>query len=169
MSVTIIVGEMGSGKSTELKRRFLSKTKRNVLCYALIQKDMGNYTYDSDFRNLVERGVVMKETMFVIDEARTAIPDAKPQPTKKEWDKKLVTWFLNSRKCGNMIFIVFHGLSEIPVWLLMYTNFLIRYNTIDQINYQITRFRSFPAVVKSLEDFPTIPKFKYDQITLRKP
>ena len=166
--IVIIVGEMGSGKSTLLKPRFLKKSKKQKLCYALMQKDLGNYPYESNFVEYVNKAVRMKDSMFVIDEAKTCIPRKEPDASKKDFDRKLITWMLNSRKCNNAIFVVFHGLREIPLWLLMYTNYFIRFGTKDQINFQKLRFNSFQPIVDSLEDNPNIPKYQYDEICIRK-
>ncbi len=165
--VVIIVGAKGYGKSSYLKKNFLTVSKKEKLCYALMKQDLGNYKYEGDFRRYVEIGVTKKDTLFVIDEAKTAIPKKEPTPADDEWDKKFVTWFLNSRKCNNMIFIVFHGWREIPLWLLMYIDYVVRFDTKDQLNVQKTRFSSFDDIVESFNVNKTIPKYQYDEIKIR--
>ena len=164
--VTIIVGALGSGKTSLLKNRFLKKTKKQKLCYALMQQDLGDYTYIRDFREYIEQGVKMKDVLFVVDEAVTAVPKKQPDPTKKKFDRELLTWLLNSRKCNNVIFFIFHALQDIPVWLLKYSTFIIRFDTVDQMNFQKTRFASFPTLVNSIKTNPRIPKYQYDEIKI---
>lgn len=167
MGVYLVIGQSGSGKSTFLKTKFLQKSKREKLCYALMKRDLGDYPYESNFRNYIEIGCRKSNTMFVLDEAKTCIPKKEPSPAEDEWDKKFVTWFLNARKCNNMIFIVFHGWREVPLWLLMYTNRVIRFNTKDQIDVQRRRFFSFDEIVESFDAFPKIPLYEFDEIKIR--
>lgn len=166
MAIYIVVGEMGMGKSTHIKKRFLSKTKRKISCYNLIANDFEGLPCVNDFESFIDEGVFDSNTLFVVDEASTAIPLEKPNP-KKEFGRKLLTWLVNSRKCNNPVFFVFHSLKEIPVWLLMYSNYFIRFNTLDQIDVQKRRFKSYQNIVDSLNDFPIIPKYKWDEFAIR--
>ena len=172
--VNILVGAMGSGKTTYLKNNWLKPTKKEVLCYALIKKDLGNYAYESNFKKYIDKAVLKKDTLFIIDEAKRALPKKEPDPTlfvingKKKFDYDLITWFLNSRKCNNAIFIVFHSFRDIPLWLLMYTNYIIRFGTKDQIHVQKRRFIDSEPIIESFENYPTLNNFSFDEIKIQK-
>ncbi len=171
--VTLVIGEMGSGKTSYLKSTWLYKTIKKILCYALMRADMGNYEYERNFKQYIEKAVTKSDMLFVVDEAKTAIPKKEPDASqymitgKKKFDYELVTWFLNSRKCNNAIFIVFHGWREVPLWLLMYTNYVVRFRTKDQINIQKRRFESFQPIIDSFENYPTMKRFEYDEIKIQ--
>lgn len=171
MGVVIIVGDFGAGKSTYLKNNFLNKTKKKKFVYALMKRDMPNLPYYSDFVEMVSDGVKVTDSLFVIDEASTCMPREQPDTRKggrKGEDAKLIlTWFLNARKCNNMIFIVYHALEEVPKWLVKYSDYFVRFRTNDMLQYQINRFRSFPSIVQSLQKYPTLPNFKFDTVKLR--
>lgn len=165
--IIIVVGDFGAGKTTMLKTQFLKPSKKEKLIYALIKKDLGDYPYERDFKEYINIGVTKANTLFVIDEASTAIPNKQPEPSKKDFDNKLITWFLNARKCNNYIFIVYHTLREIPIWLISYSDYFLRFRTNDLLQHQRNRFISFPNVVKSIDTIPTMKNFEYDEIKVR--
>lgn len=171
MAISIVVGDFGAGKSSMLKTRFLNRSKKEKLVYALMKKDMPDYPYESDFRTYVKKSVRMANSLFVIDEASTCMPTEQPDVHKKGeagiFNRNLLEWFLNARKCNNMVFIVYHAIEEIPKWLVKYCDYFIRFRTNDMLQYQINRFRSFPNIVKSLKEIPTMENFEYDEIKIR--
>jgi len=165
--VNIVVGDFGTGKTTYLKNNFVLKTKRDTLIYALISQDFGGLHCERNFKKYVDLAVTKSNTLFIIDEAKTAIPKQEPDVSRGDFDYKLVTWFLNARKCNNFIFIVFHSLREIPIWLISYSDMFIRFRTNDLFQHQLNRFQSFPPIVESIKEFPNMPNFTWDEITIR--
>ena len=166
--VSIVIGGFGEGKTTMLKTNYLKKTKNKKRIYCLVKNDFADLGLQAErsFKVFVRDAVKQTNTMFVVDEARSALKHKEPD-AEKEHDRLLITWLLNARKYNNMVFIVFHSFHEIPVWLLMYSHYILRFNTQDQLNYQRTRFSSYPNIVKSIDDFPTIQKYEYDEIKIR--
>lgn len=166
--VVIIVGEMGMGKTTYIKS-FLNRTKKKKIIYALIQKDFGKVSnFHTNIRSFVSQCVLEKDSINVVDEAKTAFSHNDPNPNRKDnHERNLLVWLENSRKCNNAILISFKMLRDIPLWLLGYCNFFVRFQTNDQINIQARRFDSFPNIVKSLNDYPVIKKFSCDEIKIR--
>lgn len=167
MPVYLVIGEMGMGKSTHVKERFMDKWKREIMAYNLIADDFEGIPCIHDFDEYLDEAVYKSNTLMIVDEASTCIPEKKPNP-RKPFGKKILTWFVNSRKCNNPVFIIYHSYKDVPLWVLMYSNFMIRFNTMDMLDIQKRRFRSYPKVVESFEDFPTIPKFKFCDIVIRK-
>lgn len=163
--VILLTGAKGSGKTTLIKTKFLI-SKKNKLAYTLIGSDL-NIPSESNFNKYLDKAVFLNNTIFIVDEASTAIPWRRPDPTKREFDRKLVTWFLNSRKCNNYIFIVYHSIEEIPHWLIKYLDYILRFRTTDLLQYQIQRFKSFDKIVESLKSYPHIQNFEYDEIKLQ--
>lgn len=165
--VNILVGDFGTGKTTYLKKNFVNRTKKDKLIYALISKDFDGLPCERNFKTYVDKAVSKKDTLFIIDEARTAIPKQEPDVSRGDFDRNLITWFLNARKCNNFIFIVFHSLREIPIWLISYSDMFIRFRTNDLLQHQINRFQSFPAIVESIHEQPTMKNFDWQEITIR--
>lgn len=172
--IVIIVGDFGAGKTTFLKEKFLNKTQKQKMVYALIKKDIGGNVYNN-FKSYIGDAVKLSNTTFVVDEAATALPRKEPDPSKGKFPLELLTWFLNARKCNNAVFIVYHTLREIPIWLISYSDYFIRFKTNDLIQFQKMRFQSFPNIVQSLEknNFPKNIRasfgktFFYDELKLR--
>lgn len=163
----ILVGASGMGKTTEIKRH-IAKSKKTKLGYALISQDFeGVIPIERDFKTFVDKAVKMKNTMFIIDEASTALPNEQPDATKNTFERNLKIFFLNSRKCNNVVFIVYHTMREVPVWLIAYANYFLRFNTSDQLQHQLTRFQSFPTIVKSIQENPIIPKYEYEELFIQ--
>ncbi len=172
--IVILVGSLGTGKTTYLKKKFLNKTKKNKLIFARVKQDIGGKVY-TNFKDYVSDAVLLSNTTFVVDEAKTAIPRNEPDVSKNKFGVDLITWFVNSRKLNNPIFIVYHSLRDIPVWLLGYTNYFIRFTTIDQFQHQKNRFQSFDSLcerLKSPKQFSKCYKeygktFYYDEILIQ--
>lgn len=167
MAIIVIVGEQGAGKGSVLKSRFLVIPKEK-LCYALIRADLGeNLTYIRNRDEYINKACTMKDTMFVIDEAQTFFSKKEPDSANNPMDRKMMEWFVNQRKCNNMILIVYHSLRDVPLWILTHTNYFLRFNTKENLNIQKTRFSSHPNIVTSIENYPVIEKLEYDEIKLR--
>lgn len=166
--VTIVVGEMGWGKTTYLKEWLDRAKQRNKgsLIYCCVSEDFRNENPITSRAKYLDQAVKMKNTLFIVDEAVTFMPSEKPDIEKKEgW--QLYTWLVNSRKLNNMIFVVFHSLRDVPLWLLMYTKVFARFQTMDQVNVQARRFKSYTPLYNNLQKFPSLPKFECEEILLR--
>lgn len=170
--VIIIVGEMGSGKTTYIKN-FSSRLKdKQTLIYLRLKDDyegkkVKKFTNFMDFINQAKKS---KDTLLLIDEAFTCLPK---QLTIKMNNpshphNKLADMLVNTRKMNNFLFIILHSLKQIPTeWLLDYCDYLVRFNTKDKLQYQINRFETFPNIVESLEKIPKLPKYKSITLKLR--
>ncbi len=174
--VTVVIGDFGTGKTTYLKEKFLKHSKKKKLVYALISKDFGGIPTFRNFKMYMNEASKMSDSVFIVDESATALPRKEPDPTKNPFNYQLLCWFLNARKCNNSLFLVFHTMREVPIWLIAYSDYFIRFRTNDLMQHQIMRFSSFPNVVKSLEKPPTQfnksfycygKKFDYDEIRVR--
>jgi hypothetical protein len=166
--IIIIVGAMGSGKTTLMKEKFIKGCKMNAEAFAPKPKDFAeckNVKVYPDFTFMLKNSKNKVDTLYVVDEAFTVIPKKEPDVTK-QYEKDLAEWLVNSRKCNNLIFMVFHSLKQVPTWLLAYSEVFIRFGTMDQLQFQKNRFDSFPPVVESLEKYPRIKKYEYDEIIL---
>lgn len=167
--VVIVVGEMGMGKTTYIKENFLNRTKKKKIVYALVQKDFGKVDeFHNNIKSFVSSVVLKHDTINVVDEAKTAFGHKEPDVNRKDQhDRNLVVWLENSRKFNNAIIISFKMLRDIPLWLLGYCNYFVRFNTMDQIQFQVQRFKSFPNITDSLENNPVLEKYVCDEIKIR--
>lgn len=167
--VAIITGEMDMGKTTYVKEHFFNKSKKKKMVYALIKKDFKeDVIFFNNIKPFAAEAVKLHDTIFFVDEAKTCFTHDELDPTRKDpLDRNLLIWLENSRKVNNAIFISFKMLRDIPLWLLGYTQHLVRFKTMDQLDRQITRFKSFPTIVESLETYPTLERFDCDEIKIR--
>lgn len=157
------------GKTTLIKKKFL-RTQKNKMVYALMSDDfldVPKIKVVRNFKQFVSEAINHKDTIHIVDEAKSAIPRNEPEANKNEFEDNLIKWFLNARKYNNFIILIYHSLRDIPVWLLMYTKFLLRFNTLDQLDRQTMRFNSYPNIISSIKENPTIKKFEYDEIKVR--
>ncbi len=129
--------------------------------------DVKRIRSNNNFKQFLREAVKEKDSLHIIDEAKTAIPRNEPEANSSEFEDNLIKWILNSRKVNNFVVVVFHSLRDVPVWFLMYTNYFIRFGTNDQIQHQLNRFQSYESICKSLKENPTISKFEYDEIKIR--
>lgn len=166
--VIINVGSPGTGK-THLCKDYIEIVKKQPLVYATLEKDFSFPIIDDE--NLFwELASKRKDTCILADEAETTIKKLDPQRTANKLVQLQVKCFGNARKLNNLYLINFHALGQIPEWLLDcgVVTIINRFQTVDKIQKQIRRFESFPSLVQSLEEFPTIDKYTYDAIVLRK-
>ena len=166
--IIINVGEPGTGK-TKLCKDYIEIVKKQPLVYATMEKDFSFPIIEDEdiFWNLCDR---RKDTCILVDEAETTIRKNDPQRTANKIAKLQVRCFGNARKLNNLYLINFHALAQVPEWLLDCggVTLINRFQTKDKLQKQIRRFESFPDLVSSLEELPTIEKFKFDPIILRK-
>jgi hypothetical protein len=166
--VIILAGDFGAGKTTYAKKNFIEPAKQRVLAYALLKKDLPGVPTTTDFVGFVTNAVKLNNTTFFIDEASTAFPDEKPDARRSTFNRNMLVWLLNARKFNNILIIVYHDMGEIPLWLVKKSDYFVRFRTNDLLQYQISRFSSFPNIVKNLKDHPTMPDYKYYELQLRK-
>lgn len=149
--VTIIIGDYGTGKTTLLKKKFLSHTKRNKKIIAPVPEDFPNMKVETDFEAYMKDAVKLTNTFFVVDEAVTCIPMKQPDASSNDHNKRVLTWLVNARKFNNAIFFVYHDFNETPLWIFRKADFVLRFQTNDQLDIQKRRFITFPKIVRSFE------------------
>ncbi len=167
-----LVGELGAGKTSYIKK-FAAKAKaKQIICYLRISddwddKNVSTYTNFAEFLNYANK---QTNTLFIIDEAYTCLPKKLNIKMGKPNDihNKLADFLVNCRKLNNFIFIIYHSLSQIPSdWLIPYLDYLVRFKTNDLMQYQIQRFKSFANIVQNLIKFNTVEKYKPIILKLR--
>jgi hypothetical protein len=171
--VICLAGTTDEGKTTYIKK-FSSKLKtKNTVCYLRISDDWNDPSIKTftNFRKFIEYANTQKDTLFIIDEAFTCLPEKLViNPDKPNKIDNLISDFLvNARKLNNFVFIIFHAVAQIPSkWVVPYLDYLVRFATNDLWQYQIARFKSFPNIVKSFTDFPNVKRFEPIVLSLRK-
>lgn len=170
--VICLVGEMGSGKTSYIKKYAAKVKGKNICCYLRVSDDWNDKKVlkFTNFVEFVKYANTQTNTVFIIDEAFTCLPKKLNIKMNKPNDinNLLADLLVNCRKLNNFIFIIYHSLSQIPTeWLIPYLHYLVRFKTNDLLQYQINRFRSFASIVASLIQFPTLEKYKPLIIKLR--
>ncbi len=170
------VGDYGTGKTTEAKKRFLLKTKKKKRIIAPVQadfKDLPDFNkikFHDTIELFVKEAVTLSDTCFVIDEAVCYIPKKQPDSTSGEHEKNLLTWMVNARKLNNLILFLYHDFTETPLWIFKTMDYLLRFRTNDQFNIQYQRFITFPNISKSFKGLNgenNLPNYDYDEIKIR--
>lgn len=170
--VICISGELGAGKTTYIKK-FAAKAKaKQTVCYLRISDDWNdkNIITFTNFETFLKYANNQTNTLFIIDEAFTCLPKKLNIKMGKPNDinNLLADFLVNCRKLNNFIFIIYHSLSQIPTeWLLPYLHYFVRFNTTDLMQYQISRFKSFPNISESLIKHTKLEKHKPIILKLR--
>lgn len=170
--VTCIVGATGEGKTTFYKEKM--KSDRQTICYLRIETDFEeeNAMKFTNFMKLLHFIRNKKNKKIFIDEAFTCLPKRlEIKIDKPNHPHNLLADFLvNGRKMNNFITIGLHSFKQIPDWLPTYLDYVIRFNTLDQFQYQSKRFSAFPAIEESLKKDPIIKeKMVLNGIQITKP
>lgn len=156
--VVLLLGATGEGKSTYADHKF--KTERQTICYLRIETDMEgkNLIKFTNFMEFLKFSRRKKNKKFIIDEAFSCLPKTLniKMDNPEHPHNILADFLLNARKLNNFILIPLHACKQIPEWLLPYCDYVIRFNTNDQFQYQAQRFISFPTFEQSLRDEPHI-------------
>lgn len=151
--VICIVGGTGEGKTTYIKNKFNSE--RQTICYLRIESDFDgkNTIKFTNFMELLNFARKKKNKKFYIDEAFTCLPKRlEIKMDKPDHPHNILADFLvNARKLNNFVVIILHSLKQIPDWLPTYIDYLIRFNTNDQFQYQAARFSGFPIIEESIK------------------
>lgn len=167
--VVALAGQTGSGKTTFVKN-MTANSKKNIFAYVRIEKDFKRGKVFTNFMDFLKVTSQKSNSIFFIDEAFTCLPktlSARPDKPNSV-DNLIIDLLVNARKLNNFIFIVYHSLSQVPTqWLIPYLDYFVRFNTQDMLQFQKTRFSSFPQIYNSLETYPEIPKLSCDEIKMR--
>ena len=167
-----VVGKTGEGKTSYIKK-FSQKLKtKNTVCYLRISDDWNDDDVKkfTNFKEFIKYANTQKNTLFIIDEAFTCLPEKLNVKMNKPRDLNnlLADFLVNARKLNNFVFIIFHALSQVPTkWLIPYLDYFVRFATQDFIDVQIRRFKSFLNIVRSFIDYPEVEKYKPIVLKLR--
>lgn len=170
--VIAVVGDMGAGKTTFIKKYSARYRSDQTYCYMRLSTDWEDkkiITF-TNFEQFIRVANKKKNKLFLIDEAFTCLPKRLNVKMDKPENihNQLADFLVNSRKMNNFIFIILHSLSQIPTeWLVPYLDYIVRFKTNDLIQHQVQRFKSFPHIEKNLLDYPTIENFKPIILKLR--
>lgn len=167
---TIVTGATGSGKSTWISK-FVDQYKRNVIVFKhyvniddkafsqLTEKNTSNY------RQGVKPGEIVKCKMagrdlqdfqeflkwcdnnfrhglIVIDDSLLFERD---RPSKRFLD-----FLIMKRHYAMNIFVVYHGLSAIPIEIFTYANKIVLFNTTDNTRYKKNKISNYDALQKGI-------------------
>lgn len=153
--VNCLVGDTGTGKTTLIKQFAKAAGDKEIHCYVRIDGDfkIKNAKVYTNFAEFVSVTVRKKNSIIIIDEAFTALPNKLNVKMGKPHDlhNQIADLLVNARKMNNFIFIVYHSFSQIPTqWLIPYLHYLIIFRTNDLLQYQTQRFQSFPLIQQYL-------------------
>jgi ABC-type dipeptide/oligopeptide/nickel transport system ATPase component len=146
----VIVGESGAGKTTYLKN--IGTTKPKIICS--IDTEFPGAEFYTSFNTFLQKAERVSDTMLIIDEANHYLK----YDTE---DKRVTTLMMRARKYNNIIIFSFHALRQIPTWLLVYTNNLLRFKTTEHHSQQAQRFKDFPYLAADILKQPVIERYKY--------
>lgn len=178
--VIVLAGDMGCGKTSLIALDYFAKTNRKKYRFVRrsatlqnnptpIQKRIFSELQKSkeykDFIPFINKMITETNSIITIDEAFSVVP--KQINVKNEEDEKLMTLLVNTREANNFLFFIYHTLRDIPIWLIGYADYFIRYRTNDLFQFQRNRFMSFPEIVKSIDENNITENFVYDEIKIR--
>lgn len=149
----IIIGESGAGKTTLLKQLTTSTGKEKIIFS--IDTEFTGAAFFNNWAAYLKAAGMQRDSILIIDEANAVLKHDKE-------DKELIKIMMRARKYNNLIFVSFHAFRQVPLWLLMYSNYCIRFNTADQTEIQAKRFISYPFICKALESRPKLKPHKYE-------
>lgn len=165
--IIAVVGGTNEGKTTFIKNRFASQCKKkNILCYARMRTDFSedkNIKVLTNFMTFIDEANGENDTLCIIDEAFTCLPKTLhvKMDNPNHPHNKLSDFLVNSRKANRFVIIIYHAWQQIPSeWLIPYLDYVVRFNTNDQMQYQVQRFKSFPNIANNLMEVPVIEKYK---------
>lgn len=172
--IIVIVGGTNQGKTTFIKKRFASQCKKkNILCYARMRTDFSedkNINVHTNFMNFLNEANRENDTLCIIDEAFTCLPKRLniSMDNQNHPHNKLSDFLVNSRKANRFVIIIYHAFAQIPSeWLIPYLDYIVRFNTNDQMQYQVTRFKSFPNIADNLVSMPVVENYKPEILKLK--
>ncbi len=163
-----LVGMLGTGKTHLGREKFIYPYigKREIFIYTTKAEDFQkpkckvNLKVYNDLRRFIVDTHKKRNSVGFIDEAATCIPDDQPdinnlkkllddEKQVDDYEQMFMTYLANSREWNNLIVPVYHDFTELPLWLMKKSNYVLRFQTNDQYNIQATRFKTFPNLVES--------------------
>lgn len=167
-----MLGATGEGKTTYYKNKF--KSDRQTICYLRIPSDFEgeNAIVFTNFMKMLHHIRTKKNKKVFVDEAWTCFPKKLEikMDNQNHPHNILADYLVNARKMNNFFTCALHSFKQMPEWMPTYLDYVIRFNTLDQFQYQAKRFSAFPIIEHSLTNEPIIKeKIILNGITITKP
>lgn len=147
----IIAGNTGTGKTT-LVKKLIANHKKNRLIYDVNNEYNFPYVEMDEF---LEKAKRVKDHLIVFEEATIFFSTSGGEKSVREI-------LVRKRHTNNILIFNFHSLSQIPLYILMFCNYLFIKKSNDQIS-QIERkykgnakiFRAYAKVYNSPDQYAT--------------
>jgi len=137
----IIVGNTGTGKTTEAKK-LLSSIQMKKYIYD-VNNEYREYDKQAVFPNFkifLSNAKMMRDTVIMFEEATIFLTHASSSESIRDM-------LVRKRHTNNIIIFNFHALRQVPLYLLDFCNYLIIGKTNDIPDKMRTKFDSFTDIV----------------------
>lgn len=169
----LVVGAAGTGKSTWVRKKLVDPWPENCIVHKdvsniddvafedLTLKDIKNFRQGAapntpvkcrmvgndpktDWKEFLEWQMAQyRNGMTVIDDAANFEYDRPSQTMAKMARMR--------RHIGIELVMVYHGMTDIPIELLKHVNFIVIFNTVDNISYKAKKFGFYNDILKATE------------------
>lgn len=146
--VIIIVGNTGTGKTTEAKK-ILASISMPKYIYDVNKEwtEYGNQqaVFPSDFKIFVNNCKLKTNTCLMFEEATIFLTHAGSS-------ESIRNILVRKRHTNNIIIFNFHALRQVPLYLLDFCNYLILGKTNDIPKNIYNKFDSFTDIIEAFEE-----------------
>lgn len=163
--VYIIVGARGSGKSTIIKNLIKNVDKDRLFCYD-VQTEYGLGDFESlpDIDDFLTLMLPAKNSVIIYEEATAFFSN---RGSNKAMRKHLI----DARHRNNQIFLVFHSIRSIPLYIYDLSDYVYVLQTRDKFSFVESKHEVLLNAFKEVMNKPRTkyPYINFEFVDLSKP
>jgi hypothetical protein len=147
----IIVGRPRMGKSYFIKNK-LSKVHETTRLVNDIQReyvDLYKEPFNEDFADFLSKAKKARNSFIVFEEATAYLSDLGSRTSMRHL-------IISKAHTGNMFFIVFHSLADVPEYIYRISNYIVLFKTADKETKVVERFNN-DKLTKAFLDLKEAP------------
>lgn len=151
--VWFLFGTTGTGKTTFIQEQLKKiPLKKNIFDIDNEYTDFGTKAFDRK-KPLLESSTEFKKQVCGLWENAIIFSEAGIFFTHMTgFDLEMREILKGARRRGNFVFFDFHSLSEIPIGMLKYCNYLVMKKTALETKQQLQKFSQYPEIMEKYKE-----------------
>ena len=153
--VYFLFGTTGTGKTTLIKKYLKALSRQKTFAFDIDNEytDLTGKRFDRKKAKLEDQAAEFKSKVSELWEHNFVFSEAGIFFTHHEgYDMEMREILKSARRRGNHVFFDFHSLSEIPIAMLKFCNYLIMKKTVMETLPQIKKFSAYPEIIQNYRE-----------------
>ena len=165
--VYFLFGTTGTGKTTLIKKYLKALSRQKTFAFDIDNEytDLTGKRFDRKKAKLEDQAAEFKSKVSELWEHNFVFSEAGIFFTHHEgYDMEMRELLKSARRRGNNVFFDFHSLSEIPIGMLKFCNYLVMKKTVMETLPQVKKFAAYPEIIEKYKAVMRHPDIYYTEV-----